>query len=330
MPNNRNLKIAQKAKKDEFYTQYSDIAKELPYYKEQLANKIIYCNCDNPKYSNFYKYLKDNFHEYKLKKLITTYFNPDKYTYKTTFDGQDEIVEPLEGHGDFRSPTCIDILQKSDVVITNPPFSLFRDFVSVLTKYDKKFIIIGSLNAITYKEVFPLLKDNKVWLSSYLSNIAFRVPDYYEEKSNRFWIDEYGKKWRSMGNICWFTNFDIPKRHEILPLFKRYNPDEHTKYENYNAINVDKVADIPFDYDGIMGVPITFLDKYNPEQFEIISLGRGGHFRQSIGVIGQLFVCDLYYLKNGKLILPYVRILIRKKANIDSKPLYEQTNSLNT
>ena len=328
MPNNRNLNLAKKTKNDEFYTRYEDIAKELPYYKEQLANKIIYCNCDNPKYSNFYKFFKDNFHEYKLKSLIATYFNPDSYTYKTTFDGQSEIVEPLNSYGDFRSPTCIDILQQVDIVITNPPFSLFREFVGVLTKYDKKFIVIGSLNAIAYKEVFPLLKDNKIWLGSYLSNIAFRVPDYYEEKSNQCRIDKDGKKWRSMGNICWFTNLGNPQPSKELNLTKYYNENKYPKYENYNAINVDKVDDIPYDYNGIIGVPITFLTKYNPEQFEIIGLGISNlgleigvqpyktehrEYRRNVqrkrAIDGDLYMLDV----NGNPTVPYTRILIKKK-----------------
>ena len=328
MPNNRNLNLAKKTKNDEFYTRYEDIAKELPYYKEQLANKIIYCNCDNPKYSNFYKFFKDNFHEYGIKSVIATYFNPDSYTYKTVFDGNTEIVESLNSYGDFRSPTCIDILQQVDVVITNPPFSLFREFVGVLTKYDKKFIIISSLNAIAYKEVFPLLKDNKIWLGSYLSNIAFRVPDYYEEKSNQCRIDKDGKKWRRMGNICWFTNLENTQPLKELNLTKYYNENEYPKYENYNAINVDKVDDIPCDYNGIIGVPITFLTKYNPEQFEIIGLGMSNlgleigvqpyktehrEYRRNVqrkrAIDGDLYMLDV----NGNPTVPYTRILIKKK-----------------
>ena len=327
MSNNRNLNLAKKTKNDEFYTRYEDIAKELPYYKEQLANKIIYCNCDNPKYSNFYKFFKDNFHEYGIKSVIATYFNHDSYTYKTVFDGNTEIVESLNSYGDFRSPTCIDILQQVDVVITNPPFSLFREFVGVLTKYDKKFIIISSLNAIAYKEVFPLLKDNKIWLGSYLSNIAFRVPDYYEEKSNQCRIDKDGKKWRSMGNICWFTNLENTQPLKELNLTKYYNENEYPKYENYNAINVDKVDDIPCDYNGIIGVPITFLTKYNPEQFEIIGLGisklgleigvqpyktEHREYRRNVqrkrAIDGDLYMLDV----NGNPTVPYTRILIKK------------------
>lgn len=345
MPNNRNLKIAQKAKKDEFYTQYSDIAKELPYYKEQLANKVIYCNCDNPKYSNFYKFFKDNFVEYKLKKLIATYLGFNEYyslkPTKTVFDGENEIVEPLGGYGDFRSPICVSILQESDIVITNPPFSLFRDFVKLMTEYDKKFLIIGNVNAISYKEVFPLFKGNKMWLgkSIHSGDREFQVPDDYPLKAASYRVDEQGNKYIRVKGVRWFTNIDSSQRYEMLSLSKHYDEEIYPKYENYNAINVDKVADIPYDYDGIMGVPITFLDKYNPKQFEIIGLGsrclgqnigiRGISLEHKQQMTGHSANGDLYYLKNGKLILPYVRILIRKKANINSKPPCEQTNSPN-
>lgn len=337
MPNNRNLKIARKAKNDEFYTQYEDIAKELPYYKEHLAGKIIYCNCDNPKYSNFYKYLKDSFHEYKLKSLIATYFNPDSYTYKTTFDGQNEIVEPLNSYGDFRSPTCIDILQQADVIVTNPPFSLFREFVSVLTKYDKKFLIIGNVNAIGYKKIFPLFKENNISTGYTNFNVGmyFYVPDSYK----KYHKIENGRKLVRVASSCWFTNLPVKKHMEDIVLYRKYSPEIYPKYENYDAINVDRYTEIPCDYDGIMGVPITFIDKYNPEQFEIIGLG-SGCLGQNIGIRGiylehkqQMTVHsargDLYYLKNGKPTVPYARILIRKRTDTDSKPPYEQANSPN-
>ena len=256
MSKNRNLKTARKTKNDEFYTQYSDIAKELPNYKEQLANKIVYCNCDNPKYSNFYKYLKANFHKYNLKSLTTTYFSPDSHTFKTTFDGQNEIVTPLGGHGDFRSPVCISILQESDIIITNPPFSLFRKFIDILTTYNIQFLILGNVNAITYKEVFLQIVDNKLKLGfNRCSSMLFKSID-------------------SVGCISikarWFTNLDINTNFVRLNLTKRYNINEYPYFDNYNAINVDKTKDIPYDYDGYIGVPITFLDKYNSEQFRIV------------------------------------------------------------
>lgn len=176
----------------------------------------------------------------------------------------------LKGDGDFRSPECIELLKQADVVVTNPPFSLFREYIAQLVHFGKKFIIIGNQNAITYKEVFTLIRDNKIWLGYHSGDMAFEVPDNYEPRETRFWIDERGKKWRSMGNICWFTNIDIQKRHGELVLYKHYNPDDYPAYDNYEAIEVKKTSDIPCDYDGIMGVPITFMDKYNPDQFEIV------------------------------------------------------------
>lgn len=185
------------------------------------------------------------------------------------------VLTPLTGDGDFRSIECIDLLKQSDIVVTNPPFSLFREYVAQLMEYDKKFVILGNQNALTYKEIFPLLKDNKMWLGYYCGDMAFAVPAYYEERTTRFWIDDTGQKWRSMGNICWFTNLDTTKRHEFMTLYKNYTPEEFSRYDNYDAINVNRTSDIPCDYDGLMGVPITFVDKYNPEQFEIIDgIGR--------------------------------------------------------
>ena len=212
------------------------------------------------------------------------------------------VLTILDGNGDFRSAECIELLKQSDIIVTNPPFSLFREYVAQLIEYDKKFLIIGNQNAITYKEIFPLIKENKMWLSHALSYIAFKVPDSYEERSTRFWIDENNKKWRSMGNVCWFTNLDIPKRHEDLVLYKKYTPEEYPEYDNYNAINVNKTTDIPYDYDGVMGVPITFLDKYNPEQFEIVGLDR---YVEDNPHYGHRFKI------NGK--ETYARILIRRK-----------------
>ncbi|MCQ2350430.1 MAG: adenine-specific methyltransferase EcoRI family protein [Paludibacteraceae bacterium] len=309
MPN-QNLQRARAARKDEFYTQLNDIQSELRYYKEYFKGKVVFCNCDDPYESNFFKYFALNFNAFGLKKLIATCYNPSpiagvelnlfednampetvKKAYKIEItevsdvnnDGaidladvefllknNNNVLTTLNGSGDFRSVECKELLEQSDIVVTNPPFSLFREYVAQLIKYDKKFVILGNQNAITYKEIFQLIKENKIWLGSSLSFAKFKVPDYYEERSNRFWIDETGQKWRSFGNICWFTNLDIAKRHQDLILYRQYNSEEYPKYDNYDAINVNKVADIPCDYDGVMGVPITFLDKYNPEQFEIV------------------------------------------------------------
>ncbi len=293
--NNRSLHKAKNAKNDEFYTQLSDIENELKHYKEHFKGKTIYCNCDDPRISNFFHYFSYNFEKFGLKKLITTCYKNQERDLFSRNDSEKAIyleytgdkngntipdpaeigIKHLNGNGDFRSAESIELLKEADIVVTNPPFSLFREYIAQLIEYDKKFLIIGSQNAITYKEIFPLIATNKIWLGNKNGDMAFRVPDYYEPRATRFWIDDEGKKWRSMGNIAWFTNLDHKKRHEKLILYKKFNPEEYPKYDNYDAINVDKVAEIPCDYDGVMGVPITFLDKYNPEQFEIVAFRKG-------------------------------------------------------
>lgn len=319
---NKNLTQAKNAKKDEFYTQLVDIENELRHYKEHFKDKVVLCNCDDPRVSNFFHYFSYNFEKLGLKKLITTcYKNQERDLFSQNdseraiwleYNGDknnNRVPDPNEiginyfqGDGDFRSKECIELLKQADIVVTNPPFSLFREYVAQLMEYDKKFVVIGNQNAITYKECFELIKGNKMWLGSTLSFAKFKVPDYYEERSNRFWIDETGQKWRSFGNICWFTNLDIQKRHENLILYKTYNPEDYPKYDNYDAINVDKTADIPADYNGVMGVPITFLDKYNPEQFEIKGIDR---YVEDNPKYGHRFTI------NGKEI--YARILIRRR-----------------
>ena len=322
MAGNTSLNKANKAKNDEFYTQLADIELELKHYRKHFMGKTVFCNCDDPYESNFFKYFAMYYNFLGLKKLVATCYkgSPIIYTQLSMF-GEQETITAIEsekkpykieitevtdingdgavdlsdveyllrnnknsltllvGDGDFRSPECVEILKQADIVVTNPPFSLFREFVAQLVEYEKKFLIIGGQNATTYKEIFPLLKDNKMWLGFRCGDMAFTVPEYYEEKETRFWIDDNGQKWRSLGNICWYTNLDHKKRHEEIELYKKYTPEEYPKYDNYNAINVDKVADIPEDYDGVMGVPITFLDKYNSDQFEIIgateSVGKG-------------------------------------------------------
>lgn len=291
---NNNFHNASKAKEDEFYTQLSEIEKELKYYKKHFKDKIVYCNCDDPRVSNFFHYFSYNFEKLGLKKLITTcYKNQERDLFSQNdsekaiyleYDGdKNGNFEPdpqeigicnLKGDGDFRSQESIELLKQADIVVTNPPFSLFREYVSQLMEHEKKFLIIGSQNAITYKDVFQYFKDNKIWLGYKSGDMAFQVPEHYEARETRFWEDEDGQKWRSLGNICWFTNLDISKRDEDLILYKNYNEEEYPKYDNYDAINVSKVAEIPMDYKGKMGVPITFLDKYNPAQFEIIGLDR--------------------------------------------------------
>ena len=330
MAGNKSLHAANKAKNDEFYTQLSDIENELRHYKHHFKDKTVYCNCDDPRVSNFFHYFSYNFEHLGLKKLIATCYknqNSDlfsqndseqavwlKYTGDKDGNGiptpEEIAVKPLKGDGDFRSEECIELLKQADIVVTNPPFSLFREYVAQLVEYSKKFIIIGNQNAITYKEIFPLLKENKIWLGNHNGDMAFQVPDYYKPKATRYWQDETGQKWRSMGNICWFTNLDIAKRHEELILYRTYNPADYPQYDNYDAIEVSKVADIPCDYDGVMGVPITFLDKYNPEQFEIIGTSdRGGD-----GLLEYIKkVHDRYDAPVVKGKGMYKRIMIRRK-----------------
>ena len=287
---NANLTQAKKAKQDEFYTELTDIERELSHYKEHFRGKTVLCNCDDPYVSNFFRYFAYNFEHLGLKRLITTcYKNQYADLFSTNkadraiwleylgdkngdrIPSPDEIgIHHFKGDGDFRSAECIELLKQADIVVTIPPFSLFREYVAQLIEYDKKFLIIGNQNAITYKEIFPLIMNNKIWLGCKSGDMSFKVPADSEPRATRYWQDETGQKWRSMGNICWFTNLDHKKRHEELILYKTYNPEDYPKYDNYNAINVNKVADIPCDYEGVMGVPITFLDKYNPEQFEIV------------------------------------------------------------
>ena len=288
MASNKYLKVANKNKNDEFYTQLTDIERELRHYKEHFKDKIIYCNCDDPRVSNFFKYFYLNFEYFGLKKLITTCYknkeidlfsqnNSEKavwieYEGGGNIDNFDNIrVSELQGDGDFRSDECIEILKGADIVITNPPFSLFREYVAQLMEYGKKFVIIGPQNAITYKDIFQYIVHNKLWLG-----YGFAGGNAYFATSNtkEYAIGVRGEdglvKFR---NCHWFTNLDIKKRHEDILLWKQYTPEGYPKYENYDAINVDKTQDIPANYFENIGVPITFLDKYNPDQFEIIALG---------------------------------------------------------
>lgn len=289
---NSSLARARDAKQDEFYTQLSDIEKELKHYKKHFKGKVVYCNCDDPRVSGFFHYFSYNFEKLGLKKLITTCYkskerdlfsaNDTEHAIMLEYTGDknnsgvpdpNEIgIVKLEGDGDFRSEESIELLKQADIVVTNPPFSLFREFINQLLEYDKKFIIVGTQNAITYQDIFPHIAANKIWLGYNNGDMAFKVPSHYEARETRFWIDDTGQKWRSLGNACWFTNLDITKRHEDIILYKNYTPGEYPKYDNYDAIEVSSTKDIPCDFDGVMGVPITFLDKYNPDQFEIVGI----------------------------------------------------------
>lgn len=365
---NKNLHNAKESKNDEFYTQLEDIEKELSHYRHHFEGKVVFCNCDDPYESNFFKYFVLNFNTLKLKKLIATSYIASPVAFKelpakkgnSSFedllkpykieidevydqngDGainlQDvkEILEKAEkggkltrltGDGDFRSSESKELLKQADIVVTNPPFSLFREYVAQLIEFDKKFIILGNNNAITYKEIFQLIKNSKMWLG-YSANktMTFRLSNHYKRWN---YIDENGNKYGNVPAITWYTNLDIKKRHEELILVKKYNPLDYPKYDNYDAIEVSKVKDIPKDYDGVMGVPITFLDKFNPEQFEIIGLGisssglsigvrgyRPEHkeYRKKVqgrgAVDGDLYMID----KNGHPVVPYARILIKNK-----------------
>ena len=318
---NRTLHIAKSSKKDEFYTQLSDIESELQHYNKHFKNKVVFCNCDDPRISNFFTYFSYNFENLGLKKLITTcYKNQEKDLFgeeeseNAVFleyagdkngnkipDAEEIGVKPLKGDGDFRSKESIDLLKQADIVVTNPPFSLFREYVDQLVKYEKKFLIIGNINAITYKEIFKLIKENKAWLGINMGRgiSGFIVPEHYELYGTETNIDSLGNRIISPNNCLWLTNLDTFKRHEDIVLTKTYygNEIEYPKYDNYNAINVNKTQDIPMDYEGFMGVPITFLHKYNPEQFELIKF-RKGNDEKDLSI-------------NGK--CPYFRILIKNR-----------------
>ena len=287
MAKNSNLHAAKAAKNDEFYTQITDIEKELSNYKDFFKGKVVYCNCDDARESNFFKYFSKNFEFLGLKKLITTGYKAEGKGVVLVYEGDKNgnrkvedneiVVRQLEGSGDFRSEECIEFLKEADVVVTNPPFSLFREYVRQLMDYGKKFLVIGSMNAITYKEIFPYIKNNELWLGVSMNgaNRWFYAPDNYEVKENAAGYKvEDGRKMFFVNGVVWFTNISNEKRNKKLDLFRRYS-NEYPKYDNYDAIEVSRVENIPMDYDGIMGVPISFLHKYNPEQFEIVGLMSG-------------------------------------------------------
>lgn len=291
---NSSLNSAKSAKEDEFYTQLSDIEKELKHYRKHFKGKVVYLNCDDPRVSNFFHYFSYNFEKLGLKKLIATCYksqetdlfsqNDSEQAVYLEYEGDksgngvpdtEEIgVQPLSGDGDFRSAESIELLKQADIVVTNPPFSLFREYVELLLEHDKKFIILGNQNAAKYKGIFPLIQENKLWLGNNSGDMAFQVPSHYKPRDTRYWEDTDGQKWRSFGNMCWFTNLDFNKRHEDLILYKKYDPALYPSYDNFAAIEVSKVADIPVDHEGVMGVTIGFLTKYNPAQFEIVGISQ--------------------------------------------------------
>jgi len=313
---NKNLRLANKAKKDEFYTQLVDIERELGHYKEHFKGKKVFCNCDDPKESNFFLYFALNFKYLGLKKLTTTHYKEDGDSYKLEIitdinndgkiDLEDAVKTPLRENGDFRSAESIEILEDSDVVVTNPPFSLFREYVAQLIEYKKKFIIIGHQNAISYKEIFKYIKENKIWLGyGFKGGAAHFINRHYEDYAA---AGDHKEGMIRVSGVIWMTNLDIKKRHEDLILYKTYTEEEYPKYDNYNAINVDKTKDIPMDYKGLIGVPITFMNKYNPEQFEIID----GIGRYSM-LTGPTPETKGNYLTKINDIPKYARIILRNK-----------------
>lgn len=371
MAGNASLTKANKAKKDEFYTQLADIEVELKHYRKHFRDKVIFCNCDDPYESNFFKYFAMNFNFLGLKKLIATCYNgspiigeqfeqlslfdilpseentPKRFPYKIEItevtdingDGAVDLTDVefllrnsknslslLNGNGDFRSEECIEILKESDIVVTNPPFSLFREFLAQLIEYNKQFLIIGNVNAVTYKEVFPLIMRNKMWMgySIHSGDREFRVPDDYPLEAAGYRIDENGYKYIRVKGVRWFTNMDYKERHTDLDLWKKYRPEEYPRYDNYEAIEVSITADIPEDYFDVMGVPITFLDKYNPDQFEIIGMAKRGAGDPALK--SKVYTKEDYpnysdlnatpvIIENGKPRNTYPRILIRRKQN---------------
>jgi len=339
MSNNKSLQKAKTGKKDEFYTQLSDIENELKNYQKHFRGKTVLCNCDDPRISNFFRYFALNFEKLKLKKLITTCYKSQQMDLFSQNDSEkaigleyngdknnnkvpdpDEIgIFHLQSDGDFRSQECIEILKQSDIVCTNPPFSLFREYVAQLIKYKKKFIIIGHQNAITYKETFKLIKYNKIWLGYGFRGGAGHFITNYEDKAV---ANDHKEGMIRVSGVNWFTNLDIIKRHEDLILYKKYNKDDYPKYDNYDAINVNKTKEIPIDYKGKVGVPITFMDKYNPDQFEVIGLANDKREINDVFVQGKSVHLDEQHkkfvgmvLKEGnKFRATYARIIIKQKG----------------
>ncbi len=325
----RRLTTAKAGKKDEFYTQLSDIERELRHYKSHFKNKTVYLNCDDPRVSNFFHYFSYNFEVLGLKKVIATCYKSQamdlfsqndseraiwlEYTGDKNANGVPDIseigVQALEGDGDFRSEESIELLKQADIVVTNPPFSLFREYVAQLMEYEKKFLIIGHQNAISYKEVFPLIRENKMWLGFGFKGNAAHFASVYEDVAT---AGDHREGMIRVSGVQWFTNLDISKRHESLVLYKTYDPAQYPTYDNYDAIEVGKTVDIPYDYPGVMGVPITFLNKYNPDQFEILGMAASSYDEYMMGI-------PFKGKKDGRPIVAgenvYARIFIKKKAS---------------
>jgi hypothetical protein len=329
---NQNLHSSKSARIDEFYTQLSTVEDECQHYRPFFKDKTILCNADDPAVgydgkdhfgdsqggytSNFFRYFMLNFERLGIRKLIATHFDPRKPTYKLelegdrTGDGQitnlDIRKTPLRTNGDFRSPESMELLAECDIVVTNPPFSLMKEFLPTLVNSGKHFLVLGNMNQVQYKELFPYFLNGACWLGYNAGHFWFRVPDSYEPKDTDYRQDPDGQKWRRMGNICWFTNLDIEKRHQPLDLFRRYTPEAYPTYETYDAIDCGRTSDIPADYDGVIGVPTSYLAYHCPEQFEIV-----GEFKHAID--GPFDLAKP--IVNGK--EKYMRVAIRRvKAGV--------------
>lgn len=361
MAGHKDLVNAKAARKDEFYTQLTDIEKEMRYYRSHFKGKTVLCNCDDPFESNFFKYFVLNFNRLGLKKLIATCYagspiagsqldlsafidmkgwseeKPKTVPYKaivtTVYDkdgdgavdmfdvaelfrsGENELTE-LSGDGDFRSEECIKLMDESDIVVTNPPFSLLAEHVSLLVQHEKKFIIIGSIASILIREIFQLFKNNEAWLgaSIHSGDRKFYVPDDYPLEAATCGIDENGKRFIRVKGVRWYTNLEYPQRHEDLILYKKYTPDEYPTYDNFDGINIVNTSEIPYDYYGYMGVPVSFFDVYNPSQFEICGLGSGDAAKQLGVTKNHRGRTDLAYTTpEGKHKCPFTRVIIRRK-----------------
>lgn len=344
MAGNSNLHMSRTGKTDEFYTQLSTIEDELRHYRHYFRDKIIFCNADDPAVgedgqdhfgdgqggytSNFFRYFQLNFYQLGIKKLITTHYVAKGASYKfeiiRTGDGNqiglpDYVNTPLKGNGDFRSPECLALLDECDIVVTNPPFSLMAEFVHILTNHNKLFLILGNLNHASYKEMFQLLRSNKVWTGYNSGHFWFRVPNYYEEKATDFKIDDMGQKWRRMGNICWFTNLDIEKRHEPLNLYRYFKREDYPEFDYYNAYFVKNVSEIPCDTENPLAVPITFLSSYSPEQFEILDANLYRKF-DAVPVKPHGLIKDKEAAVNGK--AKYARLLVKNRNPITAGDMF--------
>ena len=330
---NTNLTLAKANKKDEFYTQLSDIERELKHYKKHFKDKVVLCNCDDPRVSNFFHFFSCNFEKFGLKKLIATCYKSQdsdlfsqnnseraiylEYTGDKNGNNVPDVseigIKHLQGDGDFRSKECIELLKQADIVVTNPPFSLFREYVAQLVEHKKKFVIIGNLNALTYRDIFKLIKEDKLWFghSIHSGDREFRVPQDYPLNAAGSRVDEDGNKYIRVKGVRWFTNLDYTERHEDLLLYKTYNPEEYPTYDNYEAINVNVTKEIPMDYPGVMGVPITYIDKYNPDQFEILGMASSAGYNEEIVGIPFMGDKDARPLINGK--NTYARVFIKNK-----------------